>query len=341
MSDIVIDELSALAEKAVAELAEIQDSDRLDEFRIEYLGRKSVLKQARSTIGKLSPEDRGRAGKLINQAFSKVETAFKTKQAELAATTKARGKGPTYDVTLPGIRPRAGRPHVITQTIRELADIFGRMGFEVIDAPEIEDEWHNFVALNIPESHPARDPLENFYIDEHRLLRSQTSTAQIRIMEHRKPPIRVVHCGRCYRPDTIDATHHMMFQQIECLYVDRDVSMIDLKSTIAQFAHTYFGPDVNIRLRPSYFPFTEPSAEVDMTCMICHGQGCNSCSGGWMELGGCGMVDPNVFEAVGYDPEEFSGFAFGLGIERMAMRRHQITDIRLFYENDVRFLAQF
>lgn len=338
MSEIAIDDVPAIAEEAITQLAQIKDRLHLDEFRVKYIGRKGVLKQALTRIGEIPAEKRASAGQLINQAYARVEAAFNAKQGELDAAPAAKVQ---YDVTLPGVRPSVGRPHVITQTIRELADIFGRMGFEVIDAPEVEDEWHNFVALNIPESHPARDPLDNFYIDDHRLLRSQTSTAQIRIMENRKPPVRVVHCGRCYRPDTIDATHHMMFYQIECLYVDRNVSMIDLKSTIEQFAHVYFDPGINIRLRPSYFPFTEPSAEVDMTCMICHGQGCKSCSGGWMELGGCGMVDPNVLEAVGYDSQEYSGFAFGLGIERMAMRRHRITDIRLFYENDLRFLRQF
>lgn len=339
MAELSLDQLPAAAEQARAELQTVGDAGALEAFRTKYLGKKGLFSQARSTIGRLPKDQRAQAGKVINDAFGTVQNAFKSKQDSLSAATPNRSG--TEDVTLPGIRPRIGRPHVITQTMRELSDIFGRMGFEVIDAPEVEDEWHNFVALNIPERHPARDPLDNFYIDDTRLLRSQTSTAQIRIMGQRKPPIRVVHYGRVYRPDTIDATHHMMFHQIECLYVDHDVTMIDLKSTIEQFAHTYFSPDVNTRLRPSYFPFTEPSAEVDMTCMICHGSGCTSCSGGWMELGGCGMVDPNVFEAVGYDPNQVTGFAFGLGIERMAMRKHRITDIRWLYENDMRFLAQF
>jgi len=332
-----VDQLPDAADRALAELAAINDARLLERFRLEYLGRKGLFTQARGSIGTLAKDKRAHAGKVINDAFNAVQSAFKAKQQLLSIVPA----GPRYDVTVPGIRPQVGRPHVITQTIRELSDIFARMGFEVIDAPEVEDEWHNFVALNIPESHPARDPLDNFYIDDRCLLRSQTSTAQIRTMGRRKPPLRVVHCGRAYRPDTVDATHHMMFHQIESLYVDRNVTMIDLKSTIEQFSRIYFDPNVDIRLRPSYFPFTEPSAEVDMTCMICHGKGCNLCSGGWLELGGCGMVDPNVFEAVGYDPDEYTGFAFGLGIERMVMRRHQITDIRLFYENDVRFLTQF
>jgi len=336
--DNVIEQIDRIGEQAVAELEAIDAADALEGWRIKYLGKKGSIYLARRSVGKLPPERRAEAGKAVNTVAHRVEQAFRQKKAQLAQQAEP---AEVYDVTLPGLRPMLGRPHVITQTIRQLCEIFGRMGFEVIDAPEVEDEWHNFVALNIPEEHPARDPLDNFYIEKDVLLRSQTSTSQIRVMEQRQPPIRVVHCGRCYRPDTIDATHHTMFHQIECLYVDTGVTMIDLKSTINQFAHAYFGPEVKTRLRPSYFPFTEPSAEVDMTCMLCHGKGCNSCSGGWMELGGCGMVDPAVFEAVGYDPDKYTGFAFGLGIERMAMRRHGITDIRLFFENDIRFLSQF
>jgi len=334
-----IAQIDQIGSAMLAELQGLDSPEALEALRIKYLGKKGSITAARRSIGKLSADQRSLAGKRVNEIAQKVEQAFSQKKSQLAQ--QARPSGPMYDVTLPGIRPLLGRPHVITQTIRQLCEIFGRMGFEVIDAPEVEDQWHNFVALNIPEAHPARDPLDNFYIQDDLLLRSQTSTAQIRIMENRTPPVRIVHCGRCYRPDTVDATHHVMFHQIECLYVDTDVTMIDLKSTINQFARVYFGPEVKTRLRPSYFPFTEPSAEVDMTCMICHGKGCNSCSGGWMELGGCGMVDPAVFEAVGYDPGKYTGLAFGLGIERMAMRRHGITDIRLFFENDIRFLSQF
>ncbi len=333
-----ISEIIDIGRQAGEELEKISDAQALEQFRIKYLGKKGVFTQAKSSIGKLPKEQRPKAGKIINEVVGEIEREFKRKQSELSTV---RGKGVIEDVTLPGIYPPLGRSHVITQTINELSEIFSKMGFEIIDAPEVEDEWHNFEALNIPPEHPARDPLDNFYISGNILLRSQTSTAQIRVMEKRKPPLRVVHCGRVYRPDTVDATHHMMFHQIESLYVDKDVTMIDLKSTIDQFARAYFGEEVKTRLRPSYFPFTEPSAEVDMTCMICHGEGCNSCSGGWLELGGCGMVDPNVLKAVGYDPEEVSGFAFGLGIERMVMRRHQIKDIRLFFENDIRFLSQF
>ncbi len=337
-----IEELNNLAGRAQEELQGISDSKAMEEFRVKYFGKKGLITQARSMIGKVPPDQRASFGKSVNDIANTLEAAMKEKQALLG--TAAKVSGPLCDVTLPGTTPPQGRPHVLTQTIWELCDIFGRMGFEVIDAPEVEDEWHNFQALNIPLEHPARDPLDNFYIstpDQNMLLRSQTSTAQIRIMEKRKPPVRVVHVGRVYRPDTIDATHHMMFHQIESLYVDRGVTMIDLKSTIDQYMKAYFGSEVQIRLRPSYFPFTEPSAEVDITCMICHGRGCKSCNGGWKEVGGCGMVDPNVLTSVGYNPEEVSGFAFGFGVERLTMRKHDIKDIRLFTENDVRFLHQF
>jgi phenylalanyl-tRNA synthetase alpha chain len=240
---------------------------------------------------------------------------------------------PPFDFSLPGLRPRLGRKHPLTQTAEELIDIFGRFGFTLATGPEVEDEWHNFEALNIPPAHPARDPAENFYIDSKVLLRSQTSTVQIRVMEKQQPPVRVVAIGRVYRPDAIDATHSCVFHQIEGLYVDKKVTLADLKTVLRLFAASYLGRDVHIRFRPSFFPFTEPSVEVDMSWDVRGGK--------WVELGGAGMVDPNVFRAVGYDPEIYSGFAFGLGIERMCMRRHGINDIRLFYENDVRFLEQF
>jgi len=239
------------------------------------------------------------------------------------------------DVTLPGTPVRLGSSHIIMQTIDELLEIFGRMGFEVGYGPEVEDEYHNFVALNIDESHPARDPLDNFYIDDNTLLRSQTSTMQIRVMEHRQPPIRIVAPGRVYRPDSVDATHMYMFHQIEALVVDQGVSMVDLKTTIDQFIHAFFGTRVKWRFRPSFFPFTEPSGEVDV--LMKGKDGTES----WVEMGGCGMVDPNVFDAVGYDSEKYTGWAFGFGIERLAMRKYGITDIRLFFENDLRFLQQF
>ncbi|HEX3868865.1 MAG TPA: phenylalanine--tRNA ligase subunit alpha, partial [Pirellulales bacterium] len=267
---------------------------------------------------------------------SALETAFEAAQGRLSSQPMA-DIGPQVDISLPGRRPRWGHLHPITQTIEDLKEIMGRLGFSVAHGPEIEDELHNFEALNIPSSHPARDPLENFYLAtaEHAaggplLLRSQTSTVQIRVMEQTKPPVRVISLGRVYRPDTADATHYPMFHQIEGLLVDRHVTMADLKSVLRLFAMSYFGGEVHIRFRPSFFPFTEPSVEVDM-----------SWNDTWIEMGGAGMIDPNVLRAVGYDPDEYSGFAFGLGVERVCARRHNVTDIREFYKNDVRFLEQF
>ena len=247
----------------------------------------------------------------------------------LIAQSQAGKTAELIDVTLPGIAPDIGRPHLITQTINELLELFGRMGFSVARGPEVEDEWHNFVALNIPPHHPARDPMDNFYIDDNILLRTQTSTIQIRVMEKTKPPIRVVAPGRVYRPDTVDATHMFMFYQLEALVVDEGVTMVDLKTTIDQFIHAFFGPDTKWRFRPSFFPFTEPSAEVDVLWTDRNGKE------NWVEMGGCGMVDPNVFDAVGIDSEKYTGWAFGFGIERLAMRKYGIDDIRLFFENDL------
>jgi phenylalanyl-tRNA synthetase alpha chain len=260
-------------------------------------------------------------------AFEKIKSAMSKSQAEESKEL--------IDVTLPGVPVRIGKAHVITQTLNELLEIFGRMGFGVAYGPEVEDEWHNFIALNIGAEHPARDPADNFYIDDNTLLRSQTSTIQIRVMEKTKPPIRVVAPGRVYRPDTVDATHMFMFHQLEALVVDEGVSMVDMKTTIEQFIHTFFGPDTQWRFRPSFFPFTEPSAEVDL--LLAGKDGSES----WVEMGGCGMVDPNVFDAVGIDSEKYTGWAFGFGIERLAMRKYGITDIRLLFENDLRFLNQF
>ena len=277
---------------------------------------------------------RPQAGKLANQVKIEVTQAFNQLKTELERTEKARLKE-FFDVTLPGKRPRLGVRHVIMQTIDELLELFGRMGFDVGYGPEVEDEYHNFVALNIEPSHPARDPLDNFYIDDNTLLRSQTSTMQIRVMESRPPPIRVVAPGRVFRPDSVDATHMYMFHQLEALVVDEGVSMIDMKTTIEQFIHAYFGPDTQWRFRPSFFPFTEPSGEVDLLLKDKTG------AENWVEMGGCGMVDPNVFDAVGYDSEKYTGWAFGFGIERLAMRKYGITDIRWFFDNDLRFLSQF
>jgi phenylalanyl-tRNA synthetase alpha chain len=329
----MLEQFTQIGEQALADLAGVEDLEALEAYRIQYLGRKGQVTQMLSLIGKLPKEDKPKGGQLANQVKKQVTAAFEQRQEQLKSSQDTQG--PSIDVTLPGSPLHIGKPHVISQTVNELLEIFGRMGFGVAYGPQVEDEWHNFVALNIPAEHPARDPLDNFYVDDERLLRSQTSTIQIRVMEQTAPPIRIVAPGRVYRPDTVDATHMYMFHQLEALVVDEGVTMVDMKTTINQFIHTYFGVDTQWRFRPSFFPFTEPSAEVDLLLVGKDGQE------NWVEVGGCGMVDPNVFEAVGIDPEKYTGWAFGFGIERLAMRKYGITDIRLLFENDLRFLKQF
>lgn len=329
----MLSKLEELKSQAFTELDAATDAAGLEAFRIAYLGSKGQLKDAMSWLKDASKEDKPLLGQGLNQLKNELTAAYEAKKSTLGEA-KPKSTGPLLDVTEPGLPPRMGRLHVITQTINELIEVFARMGFDAVEGPEIEDEFHNFEALNIPLEHPARDPLDNFYIDDTHLLRSQTSTVQIRVMESTPPPVRIVSLGRVYRPDTTDATHLPMFHQIEGLYVDQGVTMVDLKTTLVQFARTMFGEKAKIRLRPSYFPFTEPSAELDIYMETARGWD-------WVELGGCGMVDPNVFKAVGYDPEKWTGWAFGLGIERIAMVRHGIKDIRWLVQNDVRFLQQF
>ena len=329
----MLERFEQVARQALEDLKNVQDLKALEEFRIKYLSRKGLVMQMLSEVGTLPREDKPRAGQLANRAKNEVTAAFERWKRQLEERLK--GTKEFVDVTLPGVPVTIGKPHVITQTINELLDIFGRMGFGVSYGPEVEDEWHNFIALNIPPEHPARDPLDNFYIEDNILLRSQTSTIQIRVMEKTKPPIRVVAPGRVYRPDTVDATHMYMFHQLEALVVDEGVTMADMKTTIEQFIHVFFGPETQWRFRPSFFPFTEPSAEVDLLLADKTGKE------NWVEMGGCGMVDPNVFDAVGIDSEKYTGWAFGFGIERLAMRKYEIPDIRLFTENDLRFLKQF
>ncbi|MCA9229181.1 MAG: phenylalanine--tRNA ligase subunit alpha [Planctomycetales bacterium] len=333
--------MDALAQQARDAFATANSADALEAARIEFLGAKSGhLRQVQKGLGSVEKSDKPAAGKRFNEIKGLMEQAFETAQERLAGRVRESASEP-FDVTLPGQTVRVGHLHPITQTIREMKDIMGRLGFTAVEGPEIEDDWHNFEALNIPLSHPARDPLDNFYLataekgcqdEKPLLLRSQTSTVQIRVMEKTAPPVRIISLGRVYRPDTADATHYPMFHQIEGLLIDRGVTMADLKSVLRLFCQSYFGGDdqVHVRFRPSFFPFTEPSVEVDMNWQ-----------GGWMEMGGAGMVDPNVLRAVGYDPEEVTGFAFGLGVERICMRQHGITDIRALYQNDVRFLSQF
>jgi phenylalanyl-tRNA synthetase alpha chain len=330
----MLEQFEKIGQDALVELKEVKDAASLENFRLKYLSRKGLVTQMLSRVGEFPPEQRPAAGQIANKVKKMVTAEFE--QVKNAVVQAQVGKtAELIDVTLPGILPSIGRPHLITQTINELLELFGRMGFSVARGPEVEDEWHNFVALNIPPHHPARDPVDNFYIDDNVLLRTQTSTIQIRVMEKTRPPIRVVAPGRVYRPDTVDATHMFMFYQLEALVVDEGISMVDLKTTIDQFIHAFFGPDTKWRFRPSFFPFTEPSAEVDVLWIDRNGKET------WVEMGGCGMVDPNVFDAVGIDSEKYTGWAFGFGIERLAMRKYGIDDIRLLFENDLRFLKQF
>ncbi len=327
--EIALRELESLEQFGIAALVAASSPEALETARIEYLGQKQgKLKAAQERLRTLDPAGKRVYGQRFNGVKQSLEAALSAARLRLERRAVAAG---AIDVTLPGAIPRLGHRHPLTQTADELIDLFGRFGFSVARGPEVEDIHHNFDALNIPPSHPARDPLDNFFLSEGTMLRSQTSTVQIRVMEAQRPPVRVIAIGRVYRPDTVDATHSFMFHQIEGLMVDRGVTMADLKTVLRLFARSYLGHDVKIRFRPSFFPFTEPSVEVDM---LWHG------GDRWVEMGGAGMVDPNVFRAVGYDPEEVTGFAFGLGIERLCMRRHGIDDIRLLYQNDVRFLDQ-
>ena len=329
----LLDDIQAMRQTALDALQQVETPEALEAWRIRYVGSKGAVKDVMSGLKEAPREDKPALGKACNALKQALQGAFDARAAEIASA-RSGPAGPLLDVTLPGRRPGIGHLHVTTQTINEICEIFTRMGFSVAYGPEVEDERHNFVALNIPASHPARDPLDNFYIDEATMLRSQTSTVQIRVMENTSPPVRIIAPGRVYRPDTVDATHSFMFHQVEGLYVDEGVTLADLKSDLAIFCRGYFGPEVRTRFRPSFFPFTEPSGEVDL--LFHHADGSTE----WIELGGCGMVDPNVLEAVGYDAEKYTGYAFGLGVDRIAMMMAGIDDIRLFLENDLRFLDQ-
>jgi phenylalanyl-tRNA synthetase alpha chain len=335
--------LDAFAADAERDFKSTDSMDALEAFRVQYLGaKKGRVKELQKGMGALAKEHKKDGGQKFNEAKNRVQTALNEAQERLKSAGGSSVKGPQLDATLPGVRQHVGRVHPITQTIEHLKDIMGRLGFSVVEGPEVEDTWHNFIALNIPDDHPARDPLDNFYLNvagkavvdtsdaEARLLRSQTSTVQIRVMENTPPPVRIISLGRVYRPDEPDATHFPMFHQMEGLWIDTQVNMAQLKSVLRLFATSYLGSDVSIRFRPSFFPFTEPSVEADFLW-----------NGTWVEFGGAGMVDPNVLKAVGYDPEEVTGFAFGLGVERLCMGRHGVTDIRDLYRNDLRFLRQF
>lgn len=331
------------AQKLAQEIAgmAVNNGQELEAFRIRFLGSKNVLKNLFAEIKNVPAPQKGEYGQLINSIKQSAEARFEELQSQMggAVATKQR-----LDLSAPAEAQNIGSRHPVSLVMNEIVDIFNRLGFQVAENREIEDEWHNFSALNTPEDHPSRDMQDTYYLQNANgwLLRSQTSTAQVRIMEEQEPPIRVLNPGRVYRNETISARAHCQFHQVEGLYIDKQVSFADLKQTLMHFANEMFGHGTKIRMRPSFFPFTEPSTEVDVSCFLCNAQGCNVCKHtGWVEILGAGMVDPNVLKNSKIDPEKFSGFAFGMGVERIAMLRYRINDIRLLFENDYRFLSQF
>lgn len=319
------------------------DDAALEALRIKYLGKKGELTAVLRGMGQLSPEERPVVGQIANEVRAEIEAAITEKKANLAdAALDAKLIAEKLDVTVPGKKSRVGHRHPLTLVQRDMEDIFIGMGFSIAEGPEVEYDYYNFQALNIPENHPARDTQDTFYITDKILLRSQTSPVQARTMEVQKPPIRIISPGRVYRSDAMDATHSPLFHQMEGLVVDKGITMGDLKGMLETFAKQEFGEETKVRFRPHHFPFTEPSAEVDISCFMCGGKGCRLCKGeGWIEILGAGMVHPNVLRNCGIDPEVYSGFAFGMGVERIAMLKYHVDDIRHFYENDVRFIEQF
>jgi len=325
------------------DLQNINSLAALEEFRVKYLGRKGILAQLTATIPSLPKEERGAFGQKANALKNKLILAIEEKEKSFIDVVPVTSSAPV-DISMPGIAQTLGSLHPLTQIINEICSIFERMGFSVVEGPEIETEENNFTGLNIPLDHPSRDAFDTFYLKQgdKLLLRSHTSPVQVRAMKERKPPLAIVVPGRVYRPDAVDASHSFMFHQIEGFMVDKDIKFSDLKGTLETFLKKVFGTDIKMRFRPHFFPFTEPSAEVDISCIMCKGQGCSVCGRkGWLEILGSGMIHPNVFKHVGYDAKKYTGFAFGMGVERIAMLKYGISDIRLFFENDLRFLKQF
>ncbi|TGD73536.1 phenylalanine--tRNA ligase subunit alpha [Mangrovimicrobium sediminis] len=337
-----MENLDALASEARAAIEAAADAAALEQLRVDYLGKKGQITALLKGLGKLSPEERPEAGARINVVKQDLQDLIGERKAAMEnAAVAEKLAAETIDVTLPGRGQSTGGIHPVTRTMERMEDFFGAIGFEVVEGPEIEDDYHNFEALNIPAHHPARAMHDTFYVDEHTVLRTHTSPVQVRVMESREPPLKVIAPGRVYRCDS-DLTHTPMFHQVEGLLIDEHSSFADLKGIIAQFLRVFFEKELDVRFRPSYFPFTEPSAEVDIQCVNCGGSGCRVCSHtGWIEVLGCGMVHPKVFESSNIDPEKYSGFAFGMGVERLAMLRYGVNDLRLFFDNDLRFLEQF
>ncbi len=330
-----IQQIKTEFEREAAQVSSAQDFEAL---RVKYLGRKGLVQSLFKQMKDVPPEARPRFGKLINELKQFVETRIN----ELKPQFEQRKRKEIVDLTLPGRRPPVGKRHPLTQVLDDIKRFFLGLGFTIADGPEVETDWYNFEALNIPKNHPARDMQDTLYITEDILLRTHTSPVQIRTMMSQQPPVRIIAPGRVYRRDTPDASHSPFFHQVEGLVVDKGISFGDLKAVIEEFARYMFGEDIHVRFRPSFFPFTEPSLEYDFNCVFCRGKGCKVCKyTGWVEISGAGMVDPNVFKAVGYDPDVYTGYAFGMGVDRIAMLRYNIDDIRLFFENDMRFLRQF
>lgn len=337
------DKLKRIMEEALAQINSSEQLDKLNEIKVSFLGKKGELTAVLKSMKEVAPEERPKVGQLVNDARTVIEEKLEEKRAAFArAARDAKIAAETIDVTLPAIRPKTGHRHPNTIALEEVERIFIGMGYEVVEGPEVEKDYYNFEALNIPANHPAKDEQDTFYVNSDILLRTQTSPVQVRVMEQGKLPIRIIAPGRVFRSDEVDATHSPSFHQIEGLVIDKNITFADLKGTLAEFAKELFGENTKVKFRPHHFPFTEPSAEVDVTCFKCGGKGCRFCKGsGWIEILGCGMVHPKVLKMSGIDPEEYSGFAFGVGLERIALLKYEIDDMRLLYENDERFLKQF
>jgi len=337
------EQLQNIEASAKEELSKVSDIKTLEDLRVRFLGKKGELTAILKQMGKLSAEERPVIGQLANNVRGDIEAALTARRDELKSKAEEmRLKAETLDVTLPGKKQKIGRAHPLDVTLEQVEEVFLGMGFDIVEGPEVETDHYCFEALNMPKHHPARDTQDTFYINENVLLRTQTSSVQIRTMENRKPPIRIISPGRVYRSDAVDATHSPLFHQIEGLVIDKGITMADLKGTLELLMKRLYGEETQVRFRPHHFPYTEPSAEVDLMCFNCHGKGCSMCKQeGWVELLGSGMVHPKVLEECGIDPEVYSGFAFGIGLERITMGRYSINDMRLLYENDMRFLEQF
>lgn len=337
------EKLAKIREEILKQIDASENLDKLNEVRVSALGKKGALTELLKSMKEVAPQERPKVGQMVNEVRAEIETALETEKAKLEdRVMEARLKNEVIDVTLPAKKNSVGHRHPNTIALEEVERIFVGMGYEVVRGPEVEKDYYNFEALNIPKDHPARDEQDTFYINEEIVLRTQTSPVQVRTMEQGKLPIRMIAPGRVFRSDEVDATHSPSFHQIEGLVIDKNITFADLKGTLQEFAQELFGPETKTKFRPHHFPFTEPSAEVDVSCFKCGGKGCRFCKGsGWIEILGCGTVHPNVLRMCGIDPDEYTGFAFGVGLERIALLKYEIDDMRLLYENDVRFLKQF